>query len=544
MAAPGEDVTAAAVGGGVKTISGTSASSAVVAGSAALLAALDADASNGTIVGRLARNADPAGSTSETGNGRVNVGRSASDTSTDAVVPAGAAASGTSGPIVGPYVAATVATITGYVRTSAGTAIAGASVSCAKTSAGCNAAVSTTTDSDGYYSLRIEHGSQSYSASMSANATGYASTAATVTTASHNFTLAANNNAPSGADKTVSLAEDASRILVAADFGFSDPDTGDALAAVKVATLPASGELKLDGATFTAGREISKADLDAGKLVYTPPANANGTGYASFTFQVKDGAGALDATPNTITFDVTAVNDAPTLEQPTAVTVGENAGEQTVSLTGITAGGNESQVLSVTASSSNAELTGPLSVAYTSPASTGTAKFTPAANASGTATITVTVKDNGGIANGGIDTTRRQVAVTVNAVNDAPVAQDDEATTAEDESVVVNVLANDSDVDNATLTVSAVKNGENGTVKLEDGKVVFTPAKDFAGAASFSYTVTDGTLTDTADVAVTVNAVNDAPVAVADSKDGTEDTALVFPAADLATTTPTSMGTG
>ncbi len=106
MAAPGEGVTAAAVGGGVKTISGTSASSAVVAGSAALLAALDADASNGTIVGRLARNADPAGSTSETGNGRVNVARSAGDTSTDAVVPAGAAAEGTSGPIVGPYVAA------------------------------------------------------------------------------------------------------------------------------------------------------------------------------------------------------------------------------------------------------------------------------------------------------------------------------------------------------------------------------------------------------------------------------------------------------
>ncbi|MFL5798727.1 MAG: hypothetical protein ACJ77A_12450, partial [Actinomycetota bacterium] len=108
LAAPGVGITADAVGGGTTTISGTSASAAITAGAAALLKADDPSASNGTIVGRLARNADPAGSSTETGNGRLNLERSVADTSSEAVVPAGAAPVGGGGPYVGPYVAAAI----------------------------------------------------------------------------------------------------------------------------------------------------------------------------------------------------------------------------------------------------------------------------------------------------------------------------------------------------------------------------------------------------------------------------------------------------
>jgi Bacterial Ig domain/Dockerin type I domain len=110
------------------------------------------------------------------------------------------------------------------------------------------------------------------------------------------------------------------------------------------------------------------------------------------------------------------VNDAPTINTPSNVSINENAGQQTVNLTGIAAGGGETQTLAVSASSNNSALVNP-SPTYTSPNSTGTLTFTPAANSFGTATITVTVMDNGGTQNGGVDTTQVQFTVTVHQVS-------------------------------------------------------------------------------------------------------------------------------
>ncbi|HEV3310787.1 MAG TPA: dockerin type I domain-containing protein, partial [Chloroflexota bacterium] len=110
------------------------------------------------------------------------------------------------------------------------------------------------------------------------------------------------------------------------------------------------------------------------------------------------------------------VNEAPTINTPSNLTINENAGEQTVNLTGITAGGGETQNLTVTPASSDSALTGTLTVTYTSPSSTGTLTFTPTANTFGTANITLTVKDDGGTQNGGVDTTQVQFTLTVNQV--------------------------------------------------------------------------------------------------------------------------------
>ena len=121
------------------------------------------------------------------------------------------------------------------------------------------------------------------------------------------------NAAPTGAGKTVTLAEDGSYTFKASDFGFADTDSGDALASVKIVTPPAAGKgsLALDGTAVTANGSVTKAELDAGDLVYTPPANANGSGYASFAFKVSDGT-SESASSYTMTVDVTAVNDAAT----------------------------------------------------------------------------------------------------------------------------------------------------------------------------------------------------------------------------------------
>jgi hypothetical protein len=106
LAAPGTGILTTSVGGGYGTVTGTSAAAAEVAGAAALIKASSVGASNGVIVNRLAANADPAGTSSQTGNGRLNLARAISDTSSTSIEPAGAAPNGSGGPFVGPYVAA------------------------------------------------------------------------------------------------------------------------------------------------------------------------------------------------------------------------------------------------------------------------------------------------------------------------------------------------------------------------------------------------------------------------------------------------------
>ena len=128
------------------------------------------------------------------------------------------------------------------------------------------------------------------------------------------------NHAPVGAGKTVTTLEDTGYTFAAADFGFIDPnDTpSNSLSAVKIATLPA-GHLTDNGTSVASGQFVSLADINSGKLVFTPAANVNGTGCDSFTFQVQDDGGTayggtdLDPTPKTMSFNVTAVNDPPEL---------------------------------------------------------------------------------------------------------------------------------------------------------------------------------------------------------------------------------------
>ena len=129
----------------------------------------------------------------------------------------------------------------------------------------------------------------------------------------------ASNSLPTGADKTITINEDTAHAFAAADFGYSDTD-GDTLASITIVTLPGAGTLSLgsDAAhdastTYTAvaaGAVVAAADI--GKLRYVPAADGHGTGYASFTFTVNDGTDD-SAAANTITFNVTAVNDAPVL---------------------------------------------------------------------------------------------------------------------------------------------------------------------------------------------------------------------------------------
>ncbi|MEI7701456.1 MAG: hypothetical protein WCK86_16780, partial [Planctomycetia bacterium] len=138
-----------------------------------------------------------------------------------------------------------------------------------------------------------------------------------------------------------------------------------------------------------------------GSIKFTPVAHQNGSAVISVV--VEDGGldGNLGTVADNLTvtrsFSVTvnSINDVPTLDSISNTTILEDSSEQTISLSGITAGPSESQPLQVTVSSSNTALIPQPTVTYLSPSATGTVKFTPVLFKTGSSVITVTVEDGG-----------------------------------------------------------------------------------------------------------------------------------------------------
>ncbi|MEX2032309.1 MAG: cadherin-like domain-containing protein [Dehalococcoidia bacterium] len=127
----------------------------------------------------------------------------------------------------------------------------------------------------------------------------------------------------------------------------------------------------------------------------------------------------------------------------------------------------------------------------------GTLKYTPAANYHGTDSFTYAVTD-------GALVSSATVTMTVTPVNDAPVATDDTYDVTKNTPKAMDVRANDTDVDGDTLTIVSTTAPAHGTVAIGDSKVTYTPIEGYVGADVFTYTITDGSLTASASVAVTV----------------------------------------
>src|SRR5204863_361540 len=139
----------------------------------------------------------------------------------------------------------------------------------------------------------------------------------------------------------------------------------------------------------------------------------------------------------------------------------------------------------------------------------GSFTYTPNADFNGSDSFTYVADDGqGGTAVG-------TVSIIVNAINDAPIAVNDEVTTDEDMPVSGNVLANDSDADGDSLTAALQDGPTSGTVEMNpDGSFTYTPNADFNGSDSFTYVADDGQGgTAIGTVSITVNAINDAPIA-------------------------------
>ncbi|MGZ8295767.1 MAG: beta strand repeat-containing protein [Allosphingosinicella sp.] len=264
-----------------------------------------------------------------------------------------------------------------------------------------------------------------------------------------------------------------------------------------------------------------------GTYTYTPNAAAQALALAQtvqdvFTYTVSDGS--LSDT-GTLTITIAGRNDAP-VANPDVAATGENASVSINVLANDTDIDNGA-VLTVTAASAPAGQGSASVVANQVVFNPGTDFDHLDTGESAVVVVSYTITDEHGAASSST------VTVTVNGANDAPVANDDAASTTEDGIVAGNVLANDTDVDGETLTVTnpGVYVGAYGILTLAaDGSYTYAPGAAAQGLDDgetvndvFSYTASDGTASDTAALTVTVNGANDAPVANDDSASTNED---------------------
>ncbi len=311
------------------------------------------------------------------------------------------------------------------------------------------------------------------------------------TSSTVSITVNAVNDAPTlAATQIIATAED-----TALNFNLTagaDVDL-DTLSYIIVAN-PSSGNLSCTGGTSRA-------------CTYTPATNFNGS--TTFTYKVNDGS--LDSTVNTVTVNISAVNDAPTL----AATQSLSTNEDTLLNFSLTAGSDiESDPLSYIVVSSTASGT----LSCTGGASRS-CSYTPSLNFNGTDTFTYKVND------GNLDSTINTVTITVAPVNDAPVKAANQSIATNEDTAINFTLNSGSDVEGDTLTYITVGNPSNGVLNCTAQACTYTPNGNYNGSDSFTYKVNDGALDSIANttVSITVNAVNDRPVMAADQNYNTDD---------------------
>jgi uncharacterized delta-60 repeat protein len=321
------------------------------------------------------------------------------------------------------------------------------------------------------------------------------------------------NDPPVSANDFYTLDED-HVLSIAATNGVLANDTDpefNALTAVLVSG-PAHGTLTLNA---------------NGSFTYTP--NGNYSGSDCFTYKANDGT--ADGNVATVTLDIRAVNDPP------FGTFHEYSTFEDTPLTlpapGLLQGAIDVDGDAMTALILPTDVQAEHGTVVVNP--DGSFTYTPNPDFSGEDAFYYRVSDGQVLSRN-----PARVKINIYSVDDAPVANDDAYTTAEDSALTVSapgVLANDTDVDSAPLsTVEVVGGPAHGTLVLNNGgSFTYTPNANYNGSDSFTYRVWDGQgeWSNVATVRLTVTPVNDAPLSAADAYSTAEDTALSVAAAGV-----------
>ena len=397
-----------------------------------------------------------------------------------------------------------------------------------------------------------------------ADSLGNASNVATTS-----INISAQNDVPTAADNTLVADEDVARVISVADFGFSDVD-GDSLQSVTVVSAPGQGSLSVTGSGVLGnGAVVAAADINAGNLVYTPPANANGNAYTSFSFRVSDGA-VLSALPaSIITIDVTPQNDAPVLVNNTGLISQINGPAVVLTPAQLQATDVDDTDASITYTVTTLPTLGSLSAtSFTQQdIANGAVSYTPGA-ADGVTSFVFDVTDSAGAG-----PTGNSFAITIQP-NVPPVvtAGATLAYTENDTATVIDsgITVSDADGDNlvaATVVISGglqagddslsfidqngisgSYNAANGTLSLTGNasvaayqaalrEVRFSNSSDDPSTTprtvSFSVTDSFGNTSSAAQSSITIAATNDAPTAASGSISAQEDQPRALLAADF-----------
>jgi len=257
-----------------------------------------------------------------------------------------------------------------------------------------------------------------------------------------------------------------------------------------------------------ANGSLTGFNTNTGALTYQPNTNYNGAD--SLTFRVSDGTN-LSAVA-TVSITVAPVNDTPFANNQSVTTPEDTA--RPITLTGSDAEGTPVTYVLVSGPAN-----GSISGFNTN---TGALTYQPNTNYNGGDSFTFRTSD-------GTNTSAlATVSITVTPINDAPIANNDFTGTPRNVPVLINVLANDSDVDGNPISLSS-QSTTNGTLSVVGTNLFFTPASNYLGQVVLSYTITDGTAFASAFVFVNVTlGTNTPPVANNDAVSIPEDSTLTL----------------
>jgi len=297
-------------------------------------------------------------------------------------------------------------------------------------------------------------------------------------------------------------------------------DEGDAFTTVILDTHVADVDNTAAEMTWTSsGNSELTVTIDGSRVATIGIPHADWYGSETITFRATDPFGLLDEDLATLT--VTAVNDAPVVSDIPAQTIDEGDAFTTVELDAYVSDVDNTDAEMTWSYSGNSELT--VTIDGSRVATIGI----PHADWYGLETITFRATDPGSLFD------EDPVAFAVTAVNDLPVANDDNDTTPEDTPVTTNVSANDTDVDGTVVasTVAIASEPSNGSVVNNgDGTVTYTPNANFNGSDTYTYTLRDnnGAPSNAATVTIAVGSVNDLPIANDDTVLTDKNTSLLI----------------
>ena len=421
----------------------------------------------------------------------------------------------------------------------------------------------------------LDDGHFTYAPPANANGINYASFTFTVndgaadsaSTYTMTITVTAVNDPPTASDNTVTTNEDTDYTFSSADFNFFDVEGdghGIGRGAVEIMSLPThgTGVLHTFGTNISIGGLFARNGIEVGKLAYTPPADANGVDYASFTFRVEDADGL---TSPTYTMTITVLsNVAPTASDNTVTTNEDTDYTFTADNFNFSDKNDRDTLASVslvtlpmpnkgTLMLDGSALTGAVDITKAN-LDDGYFTYAPPANANGMNYASFTFRVNDGAADSALTYT---MTITVLS-NVAPTASDNTVTTNEDTDYAFTADNFNFSDDNGRDTLASVSlvtlpMPDKGTLmldgspltgavditkaNLDDGHFTYAPPANANGMnyASFTFRVNDGAA-DSAlpyTMTITVTAVNDPPTASNNTVTTNEDTDYTFSSADF-----------